>query len=131
MPRWSQTDVRLYQMKRNPTSPEKIKGMADTKAEKELHRECVQWLGLKGVRAVVDSRMDKKTSQPRGVPDLLFVLRGVPFAIELKAGNNQPRPEQKLWLEDMAADGWKTYTVRTLAALMAFTMVMAPEPVKP
>lgn len=117
MPRWSETDLRLYEQTRNMKSPtfmQESNAKADAKAEKELHRQIEQFLRMKGVRAIVHSRMDRKTSQAKGVPDFLFCVSGHPMAVECKVGDNKLTPEQMRWIEDMHADGWETALVTSL-----------------
>lgn len=54
-----------------------------------------------------------------GVPDVLIfnpVLRddGLGVAIELKAGKNQPTPEQARWLLNLGLLGWRCHVCRKL-----------------
>lgn len=117
MPRWSETDLRIYEQTRNMKSPtfvQESNAKADVKAEKELHRQIEQFLRLKGVRAIVHSRMDRKTTQAKGVPDFLFCWKGKPTAMELKTGNNTLSDEQVKWIGEMYDDGWKVGVVRSL-----------------
>lgn len=54
----------------------------------------------------------KAEGRKSGVPDVLLpVRRGgyVGLAIEMKAGNNQPRHAQKLWLSHFSHEGWLTH----------------------
>jgi hypothetical protein len=81
-------------------------------SEAELHKLVIQWLEMKGVRAIIHSRMDEPTSQRVGTIDLHFCVnvegRGVPVAIELKVDGKQPKPKQREWMEDCVMDGWIT-----------------------
>jgi hypothetical protein len=46
-----------------------------------------------------------------GVPDVLLpVARGGyhGLALEMKFGRNKPTPEQREWLDALAAEGWQT-----------------------
>lgn len=54
-----------------------------------------------------------------GVPDVLIFeplphADGFGVAIELKAGKNQPTPEQATWLSGLEAQGWRCHVCRTL-----------------
>lgn len=121
MATWTNQEVRIYEQSKALKSPEVRQRMAvkaDAIAEKELHRQIEQWLRMKGVRCIVHSRTDKRTTQAKGVPDFLFVMRGNAFAIEVKVGNNQLTKEQEAWLVDAAVDGWICRVVRSLDQLI-------------
>lgn len=47
----------------------------------------------------------------RGIPDIVGVYRGVLFAIETKAGNNQPTAIQRHVMREMAFAGAKVLVV--------------------
>lgn len=122
MPTWTSQELRiLEQTKKFKSAPVQahLTALTDAKAERELHDQIEQWLRMKGVRCIVHSRMDKKTTQKKGVPDFLFVMKGNAFAIEVKVGNNQLTKEQEAWLVDAAVDGWICRVVRSLDQLIA------------
>lgn len=121
MPTWSNEQLRIHEQTQAVKTAAKcfrLSANPDTKAERELHDQIEQWLRMKGVRCIVHSRMDKKTTQKKGVPDFLFVMRGNAFAIEVKVGNNQLTKEQEAWLVDAAVDGWICRVVRSLDQLI-------------
>lgn len=95
------------------TMPE-VEARMVVQAEKALHKQILDWLHMKGVKGVIRARMDRKSTLPVGVPDMLFSVKGVPVAIEVKVGKNQPSSEQKVWMADLKADGWMTGIVRSL-----------------
>lgn len=121
MPTWTSEELRIHEQTKALKSAEvrqKMAAKADAMAEKELHKQIEQWLRMKGVRCIVHSRTDKKTTQAKGVPDFLFMMRGNAFAIEVKIGNNQLTKEQEAWLVDAAVDGWICRVVRSLDQLI-------------
>lgn len=84
------------------------------KLEKKLHEDIDQFLMMKGVRVRVRSRMDKRTTNNKGLPDFLFVYNSVPFAIEVKRQGEDPRDDQKECGHNMQMDGWSWHVVRSL-----------------
>ena len=128
MPRWSHSELTVWQMSQDAKrhvgdySPEAVQKRLEAGvrlAEKALHEQIISWLRMKGVQGIVHSRMDKPSTQAPGVPDLLFAVNGKPYALEVKTGTNQPRPEQVAWLEALRADGWITAVVRSLDDVIA------------
>ena len=112
MATWSKQDLRLYDMKRTP--PEKRQADADAKSERELQETIIQYLRMKGVLAIVHSRMDKRTTQSKGVADIICAVNGRALALEVKVGTNKPTDEQTEWLCDAQSDGWVTRVVYRL-----------------
>lgn len=82
--------------------------------ESKLHTEILEYLKARGVRCVVHSRMDRPSTNQVGVPDLIFVYAGKPYALEAKAKGRKLTPEQVGWLAAMRLDGWTTGVVRSL-----------------
>lgn len=126
MATWTNQEVRIYEQTRALKSAEvrqKMASKADVVAEKELHRQIEQWLRMRGVRCIVHSRTDKRTTQAKGVPDFLFVAHTQPYAIEVKVGTNTLTSEQELWLSDAALDGWHCRVVRSLDDVIAFVPI--------
>jgi hypothetical protein len=129
MPKWTPYELMQWQAARDaklhvgdfhPTEVAKRQAKAATMAEKELHEQIMGWLRLKGVKAIVHSRMDRKsTVSPAGCPDLIFAVHGKPVALEVKVGSNQPSPEQIAWLDDLMEDGWICRVVRSLDDVIA------------
>lgn len=89
------------------------------KSEKELQRQCVALLRLRGIFVIV-SRMDRKTSNQVGTPDLIFslmrenVVIGRPCAFECKLKGNKPTPEQEKVMGQMASNGWTVRVIHTV-----------------
>lgn len=126
MATWTNQEVRIYEQTKALKSPEvrqRMAAKADAMAEKELHRQIEQWLRMKGVRCIVHSRTDKRTTQAKGVPDFLFVAFARPYAIEVKVGANKLTTEQERWLSDSVMDGWHCRVVRSLDDLIAFVAI--------
>lgn len=94
--------------------PEARKLASLLESERQLHTQIMDWLHMKGVKGIVRARMDRKSTLPTGVPDMLFAVKGVPVAIEAKVGNNSATSEQIAWLADLSSDGWVTGVVRSL-----------------
>lgn len=126
MPTWTSTQLRILEQNKKFKSAAVQAFMAekaDAMAEKELHRQIEQWLRMKGVRCIVHSRTDRKTTQAKGVPDFLFVAFARPYAIEVKVGANKLTAEQERWLSDSVMDGWHCRVVRSLDDLIAFVAI--------
>lgn len=94
------------------TSEEAMASFA-ARSEKELQQQIANLLSLRGIW-FCRSRMDKATTQQKGVPDFLFALRGVATAFEVKHGKGKLRPEQEATHAVMEHSGWRVHTVRTL-----------------
>lgn len=76
-----------------PTSDE-AQAKLDIKAEKELHELFMGWCRRNFVY-FVHSRMDKKTTQKKGVPDFILLANGRSCAIEFKVHGNRLSDAQK------------------------------------
>lgn len=121
--RMTQTEVALYQQKHTklyggPTT-EQRRTAQELKDERVFHGAIMGYLRLMGVKGVVHSRMDRKSTQACGVPDFLFAIKGQAVAIEAKVAGRQPTPEQIGWLEALRQDGWLTTVVRSLDDVIA------------
>ncbi len=49
-----------------------------------------------------------------GCPDLLFSVRGVPVAVEIKTEHGKVRPEQARTHDEMRRNGWMVHVVRSV-----------------
>lgn len=83
-----------------------------SREEKELHKLIYQELTRNSI-VPIHSRMDKRTTNVRGLPDFLFVYHGVPYAIEAKAPKGQLSPEQMRTIVRMEENGWHCHVVRS------------------
>ena len=83
---------------------EALKSKADKKAESELQSQCEALLSMRGVR--FRFHMANPRGNMEGVPDLLFVYRGVPCAVELKVKDGHFSADQDRVAEEMRLDGW-------------------------
>ncbi len=86
---------------------------AEHKREKALQDQIVNWLRLRGI-TVIRSRMDRKTTNNRGVADLLFAVRGQAVAVEVKLPGQKATADQEKFLAILSADGWKVAVVHSL-----------------
>lgn len=83
---------------------------AEVQAEKELLRLCCHRLSLDGIEYL---HLSPRARERIGWPDLVFVIRGVPFAVELKTAHGTLREEQRQCLVRMQANGWRTIVCRS------------------
>lgn len=122
MSNWTANELRLYQMKQAVKAKDwvdKAFGKAEQIAEKKLQEQIVQWLRLQGRKIIVRSRMDRATTQAKGVADLLFCCKGQAVAWEVKVGQNVLSAEQAAWLRDAREDGWCCAVIRSLDEAMS------------
>lgn len=96
-------------------NPLAVSGTPETDETGEFHGKIMEYLKSQGIRAIVHSRTDKKTTQERGIADFLCVFNGVPIALEAKTGKGKLSVEQKGWLLAAELDGWVVSVVRSLA----------------
>jgi|GEM_PF-1938247 len=80
------------------------------KNEAELQKLCEKELNRKGIAYL---HLSFRAREKIGWPDLVFVVKGRPVAVELKSGKRKPTPEQVAMLAKMRDNGWSTYIVRT------------------
>lgn len=99
---------------------------AEVKNERDLQRQIVGLLRLKGVEPIV-SRMDRKTSNNLGTPDILFCVKSKPWDIpiavglECKFGSGKLSLEQEKMHETMMAmpNAWRVVVVRSVDEVLA------------
>lgn len=84
----------------------------DARQEKQLHRLIEAELTRRGV-VVIHSAMHRRTTTAKGVPDFLFAIKGVPYAIEAKTATGRIREEQAWMLARMKENGWHCAIVRS------------------
>lgn len=97
----------------------------NARLEKEVHVQIENWLRINGIVAI-HSRMDKKATVQRGLPDFVFVWRGygdvgsgehptlvVPVAVEVKTGSRMSQVQEAVRTQ-MEENGWNYYVVGTL-----------------
>ncbi len=80
--------------------------------EKELHKLISLELTRFNI-VFAHSRMDKRTTNAKGLPDFLFVYHGIPYAIEAKAPKGVLTPEQVRTIVRMEENGWSCHVVRS------------------
>jgi hypothetical protein len=93
--------------------------------ERDLHKSIRALLNAKRI-VFFESRMDKRTTQRKGVPDFVFSVKSSPLgsrlgyntavAWEAKVGNGKLRPEQQTMFEAMQRhpNQWHCAVVRSL-----------------
>lgn len=86
----------------------------EAKSERELSDQVYALLTLRGVKFIVRSRFDKKTTQRKGVPDILCCFGGVPLAFELKTPQGKLSTEQHQAGICMLQDGWRWQVITSL-----------------
>lgn len=93
------------------TSEEAIVAFAG-REEKNLHKLIYADLTRQGI-VLIHSRMDKRATTRKGLPDFCFVRRGTPIAIEVKTTTGNLRPEQLSTILQMERNGWECHVVRS------------------
>lgn len=83
------------------------------RSERELQNQIAGLLTIRGIW-FCRSRMDRPTTQAKGVPDFLLCLLGHAVALEAKYDKGKLSAEQERTHEQMKANGWKVHVVRTL-----------------
>lgn len=108
------------------TSDEATKKQED-QAEKDLHKQVVDYLEQHRGIKVGHARMDRKSTYTVGWPDLSFSVNGKACAIELKVGKNDLSTEQYLCISDMQKNGCNVAVARSLEEVKAFLERMGAE----
>jgi len=97
------------------TADEAYAKFAD-RSEKDLHKLIWAELTRRGI-VVIHSRMDRRSTTAKGIPDFCFALPGtaygIPIAVEVKTATGQLTREQKITMELMEKNGWETHVVRS------------------
>lgn len=92
---WTEAEVLAHNARHaTPAERERKALAAELDDERQLHAQIANWLRVKGVRAVVHSRMDKRATQHPGTADFCFAVRGQAVAVEAKVAGRQPTPGQ-------------------------------------
>jgi hypothetical protein len=100
------------------------------RSEKALQRQIENYLRLRGIE-VIRSRMDRKTSNNVGTPDLLFAVENLSaghaprvyaLALEVKLPGRKLDPEQEKMREAMTThpNGWTHRTVNSVEEVKSF-----------
>ena len=91
-----------------PTKPNRY----EIKKERELQSLCEQELNRRGI---VYHHLSPKARETIGLPDLLFAIKGHPYAVELKTETGRLTQEQEIMLQQMATErnGWRTHVIRS------------------
>lgn len=90
------------------------------KSEREFQEQCVALLRQRGVKRVVRSRTDKRTSNAVGTPDLLFCYHRRACAYECKFDKGRLSNEQGIALAEFLEDGWHVGSGNNLIAFKAW-----------
>lgn len=95
---------------------------AEVKNERDLQKQIVALLRLKGIEPII-SRMDKRTSNNVGTPDILFAIDvyddpsyDVPCAWEVKFGDGKLSVEQQQMHVRMSTppNSWRIKIIRSV-----------------
>lgn len=96
------------------------------KTEKQLQKQIVQYLSLRGIE-VIRSRMDKRTTGTKGTPDLIFSVRGpngipMPCAFEVKMDTGVVSRAQNDMLQRLktSPNAWNVRVVRNFIEVVDF-----------
>lgn len=81
--------------------------------EKSLHRDVYNEL-LRRRIWFVDSRMDRPTTQRKGIPDFICCVRGEFLAIELKRPGEKPKEEQIHEINEIRQSGGRVCVATSL-----------------
>jgi hypothetical protein len=109
---------------------DEVTAKAEAYNERKLHAQIRNLLNLKGI-IFVESRMDKKTTTIKGIPDFIFAVLlnkpnkidptnvtcvPIPCAWEIKVGNAKVTPEQSemLWKLQKEPNAWRVKVIRSL-----------------
>lgn len=100
-------------LSRNSASEEDPKKAFPLMLERALQEQIVSFLRAKGIFVDV-SRMDRRTTNTVGRPDLLCAHNGKPFAFEVKTATGKCSEEQLRVHEQMRSNGWTVMVVRSV-----------------
>ena len=96
--------------------PEEAQAKHEARQERELQTLCERELNRRGIAYL---HLSPRARERAGWPDLVFVVEGIPYAVELKTAAGRLTPEQRQMLQGMAANGWRTHVVRDFESFHA------------
>ena len=79
--------------------------------ESELQRDCIKYLKFKGIYYI---NIHGGGWGAKGAPDLIACINGKFIAFELKVGDNEMQPDQRIHMRRIKANGGLHYCPRTL-----------------
>lgn len=79
--------------------------------ESKLQQECVKYLKSKGIYYI---NLHGGGWGAKGAPDLITCINGKFIALELKVGDNDMQPDQRIHMKRIKANGGLHYCPRTL-----------------
>ena len=101
----------------------------EARSEKALQRDCINLLRLRGIEPIV-SRMDKKTSNNLGTPDLIFAVIGHDghrdriwaCAVEIKLPGKHLNIHQRVMRKAMTShpNHWLCRTITSVSEMKMF-----------
>ena len=119
-----------------------VMAQGEAKSEKELQRAIVGLLRLKGIEPIV-SRMDRRTSNNVGTPDILFAVETkseaegiaggflitIACAWEVKMPGKSLEPHQRKMSETLAnsPNGWRVRVIHSIDEALALLREMGIE----
>jgi len=90
--------------------PAERREKAEAGVEKELQRLCEQELSRRGIMYL---HLSFRAREKAGWPDLTFVIKGRPYAVELKTATGKLSGEQIDTMTIMTLNGWETRVCRS------------------
>ena len=114
MPRWSTTDLALYNARMTQIDAQADESEHEVRLERELHKLINNELLRRGIEPV-HSRTDRRSTNNVGLPDFLFAYLKVPVAMEVKLPGKPLHPKQVEMRDKMAdpTNGWYHVVVRS------------------
>lgn len=91
--------------------------VCERRTEAALQKQCETWLTYHNITFL---HLSYRAREKVGWPDLVFVIDGKPFAIELKTATGRLTADQLDTLENMRINGWNTAVVRSLAEFKVY-----------
>lgn len=85
-----------------------------------LHDEIWTWIRAQSpLPAFIHSRMDRKSTQNKGVPDWVIFWKGKVFLIECKTKTGKRRPDQLAWALLAELNGFKVFECRSKSEFLS------------
>ena len=91
----------------------------EAKLESELQKQCEAWLMRNNVAYL---HLSPRAREKQGWPDLIFLYRGRPYAIELKTATGRLSEAQERMLAQMRCNGWLVHVLRSYSAFIDIVM---------
>jgi hypothetical protein len=79
--------------------------------ERKIQALCEGYLRQRDIWGL---HLSPRAREKIGCPDLLFSVRGVPVAVEIKTEHGKVTPDQARTHDDMRRNGWQVHVVRSV-----------------